>query len=502
MFKYKLRYFLIIFFLFISSFSFSPKVVKAASCYIDNFYVTSGLSVQATWIIGYGLTPNTYYAVFFSWDNGPAFEVGRETGSFDDYIAGGETTTFSSYGWHTATIQSTMCTEEVSLYIPPPPSNPLGTICVASNVSTNWILYGPNANYSYEGSPGDCRDDVTGSWSVGNVPPISGYSGPSISPNGSQTVSDGGQIGWDITYTANPTGRWKCLATNQCGWDSNDSGPNQCSTNADCVASNTAPNPPTISGLTSGYTGTSYAYSFAGTDPDGNQVRYGVDWSVPSDGVVDEWVPSSGLVNSGTSRGTSHSWSTTGIKTIKAITQDSVGADSAWSGPYNVTISTPPTNISGVCGTANKVYASTDTPYGSDTFCSSGTTSPSSPVVPTAGNPTTWSCLGSGTGTSASCTASISGSGYSVTVVPPTGGSVKSNDAISPINCGTILCTKTYPQNTSVTLQAYPASSYWKFAGWGGDGSCTGTGLCNLIVNSSKTVTASFVLRSFNYREF
>ncbi len=88
-------------------------------------------------------------------------------------------------------------------------------------------------------------------------------------------------------------------------------------------------------------------------------------------------------------------------------------------------------------------------------------------------------------------------SGYSVTINQAIGGTVRSNDNI--LNCGSS-CYSPYPQNSSVTLQAYPASSYWKFDGWEGD--CVGTGICSLIVNGLKNVTAVFSLRSFNYNEF
>ena len=56
------------------------------------------------------------------------------------------------------------------------------------------------------------------------------------------------------------------------------------------------------------------------------------------------------------------------------------------------------------------------------------------------------------------------------------------------INCGTD-CTESYAAGTSVTLTASPASG-WSFAGWSGD--CSGTGNCNLTMNSNKNVTATF----------
>ena len=62
--------------------------------------------------------------------------------------------------------------------------------------------------------------------------------------------------------------------------------------------------------------------------------------------------------------------------------------------------------INGVCGSANKTYSFTDTSYGSDTFCSTGITVPSSPVFPDPGNTTNWSCNGQNGGSNANCSAS------------------------------------------------------------------------------------------------
>jgi hypothetical protein len=41
---------------------------------------------------------------------------------------------------------------------------------------------------------------------------------------------------------------------------------------------NTAPNAPTITGPDSGKAGTSYKFTFKATDPDGNDIRYNIDW--------------------------------------------------------------------------------------------------------------------------------------------------------------------------------------------------------------------------------
>jgi Divergent InlB B-repeat domain/Lamin Tail Domain len=58
----------------------------------------------------------------------------------------------------------------------------------------------------------------------------------------------------------------------------------------------------------------------------------------------------------------------------------------------------------------------------------------------------------------------------------------------SGINCpGT--CSHNYDNGTSVTLGATPANNS-SFAGW--SGACSGTGVCNLTMNSDQSVTASF----------
>lgn len=87
---------------------------------------------------------------------------------------------------------------------------------------------------------------------------------------------------------------------------------------------------------------------------------------------------------------------------------------------------------------------------------------------------------------------------FSVTVIKTTGGSIKSTDNL--INCGST-CINYYASGSSVTLQAIPSSSYWRFVSWSGD--CSGTAIsCVLSVASPKTATALFSPRSFIYREF
>ena len=87
-----------------------------------------------------------------------------------------------------------------------------------------------------------------------------------------------------------------------------------------------------------------------------------------------------------------------------------------------------------------------------------------------------------------------------VTAVSTVGGRVKSTDNVIDTSvCGSP-CTKIYTENSTVILTAIPSSAYWRFNGWTGD--CSGTGPCTVIVDNSKSVTAIFVPRAFNYQEF
>ncbi|MCP5449373.1 MAG: M4 family metallopeptidase [Gammaproteobacteria bacterium] len=82
------------------------------------------------------------------------------------------------------------------------------------------------------------------------------------------------------------------------------------------------------------------------------------------------------------------------------------------------------------------------------------------------------------------CTSST----YSLTVAKAgTGsGTVTSNPA--GINCGAD-CSENYPANTAVTLTATPAGGS-TFGGW--SGACAGTGACQVTMNATKSVTATF----------
>lgn len=70
------------------------------------------------------------------------------------------------------------------------------------------------------------------------------------------------------------------------------------------------------------------AITMTSTDPDGNAVRYAIDWN--GDGSADQFVPSSGHVPSGTPQTASRTHATTGMKTVAVQAQDSTGMLSDW----------------------------------------------------------------------------------------------------------------------------------------------------------------------------
>jgi uncharacterized repeat protein (TIGR02543 family) len=237
------------------------------------------------------------------------------------------------------------------------------------------------------------------------------------------------------------------------------------------------------------------------TDPDGDQVAYGVDWN--SDSVLDELIPTSGYVNSGTSRNAVNSWNSSGTKSIGFISFDSNGNWSPWV-IKDINISN--SQVNGICGSANRTYMSTDTSYGGDNLCSSGSISSCSQggapncSFPSAGSSVSWVCAGAFGGSSASCQADRAASLklVNVSVSNLSGGTVSGPG----INCG-YSCSATYALNSTITLDAVPTSAYWQFTGWGGDCASFGRAkTCTLTVDGDKTVTATFLPRAFNYSEF
>lgn len=97
----------------------------------------------------------------------------------------------------------------------------------------------------------------------------------------------------------------------------------------------TPPNPPRINGSFNGTTeitrNIAESFSFQATDPDGDDIRYLIDWNM--DGEVDMRRPAGSggdWTTSGTAIYQSHSWGTAGTYTFRAKTRDEYGLDSDW----------------------------------------------------------------------------------------------------------------------------------------------------------------------------
>jgi outer membrane protein assembly factor BamB len=104
---------------------------------------------------------------------------------------------------------------------------------------------------------------------------------------------------------------------------------------------NHLPTTPTITGPSDGIVNTLYTFTISGaTDPDGEQVKYGVDWD--GNGVVDQWTE---FVNSGETVQVTHTWTTKGIYGVKVRAQDTSRGQSELSPPQIITVTNNPPQI-------------------------------------------------------------------------------------------------------------------------------------------------------------
>ncbi len=94
------------------------------------------------------------------------------------------------------------------------------------------------------------------------------------------------------------------------------------------VVDNQPPTAPDVQGPTEGLVSQLYDFSFVSTDPDNDQVKYGIDWN--NDLVVDEWFPGSGFIDDELIQNTNTSWSDVGSVTFNVLAEDSKGATSGW----------------------------------------------------------------------------------------------------------------------------------------------------------------------------
>jgi hypothetical protein len=87
---------------------------------------------------------------------------------------------------------------------------------------------------------------------------------------------------------------------------------------------NSPPNPPTITGPTTGKPRHEYDYTLVTVDPEEDQVYYFIDWG---DGTTSDWV---GPSNSGGEVTISHTWSKKGTYSLKAKAKDTFDNEGTW----------------------------------------------------------------------------------------------------------------------------------------------------------------------------
>ena len=106
------------------------------------------------------------------------------------------------------------------------------------------------------------------------------------------------------------------------------------------IIENQPPIKPSITGDSSGKSGTEYEYTFVSTDPENNDIYYFIDWG---DNTNSSWL---GPFPSNYTETLGHIWNKKGIYTVKAEAIDTYGAESFWatltiSMTKSKTISTP-----------------------------------------------------------------------------------------------------------------------------------------------------------------
>jgi|GEM_PF-3440072 len=156
-------------------------------------------------------------------------------------------------------------------------------------------------------------------------------------------------------------------------------------------------------------------------------------------------------------------------------------------------------------GTGGGTVTSSPTSINCGTTCSAGyniNTSVTLTAAPAVDSDfTSWSGCDSTSGTSCtvnvnaakSVTATFTLKTFSLSVTKGGAGTGTVASTPSGINCDPT-CTASFSSGTSVTLTATPSANS-NFTGW--SGACTGTGNCVVTVDSAKSVTATFTLKTF-----
>ena len=91
---------------------------------------------------------------------------------------------------------------------------------------------------------------------------------------------------------------------------------------------NTPPNAPSITGPTTGLRNTTYSFTIQSTDPDGDAIRYEIDWD--NNGTVDQRIVEGAFIPSGTAKDIQNDWAGPGDKTFAVRAVDENSGVSNW----------------------------------------------------------------------------------------------------------------------------------------------------------------------------
>ena len=183
---------------------------------------------------------------------------------------------------------------------PDPPFNPI-PVDDASGVNVTSVVF-------WNGTDPDGDSLVYDVYFEANDP----YPDEQVSDDQTENTFDPGEMDKDMIYY------WQIIAKDEHGastpgpiWHFTTESPNE------------PPSAPIITGQTSGKPGTEYEYTFNAVDPDGDNVKYHIDWD---DGDSEE----TGFNPSGTDVKVKHTWITQGTYIIKAKAEDTNGLESDW----------------------------------------------------------------------------------------------------------------------------------------------------------------------------
>lgn len=74
--------------------------------------------------------------------------------------------------------------------------------------------------------------------------------------------------------------------------------------------------------------GVAASFTLSASDPDGDQIHYGMDWDNTS--TIDEWQPETGYVDSGVSQTFLHTWNVIGTYIVRGLAEDTDANQSGW----------------------------------------------------------------------------------------------------------------------------------------------------------------------------